>query len=81
MEGKVDLDSRFLDIRRYEKHLLVFWMYDLSLVCGGKSQFVAGMVPLRGPHSSAPLVTCKDRPNAGARETELKRKGGQVKWR
>jgi len=50
VEGRVDLDSRFLGIARYEGrgNLLIFWEYDLSLITGGNSQFVGGMVPFDG---------------------------------
>jgi hypothetical protein len=54
VEGRVDLDSRFLGISRYEgrSNLIVFWVYDLSLITGGRSQFVGGMVPFDGSSSA-----------------------------
>lgn len=48
VDGDIALDQRFSDIARYEKsgNLLIFWEYDLSLITGGKSQIVGGMIPL-----------------------------------
>ena len=63
VEGKVDLDSRFLGIAHYEGrgNLLIFWEYDLSLITGGNSRFVGGMVPFdgTGQTKSAMGITCK----------------------
>lgn len=61
--GEVDLDSRFLGVGRYEagKNLLIFWEYDLSLIQGGNSQFVGGMIPLdmESPRESGAKAGCK----------------------
>lgn len=63
VEGRVDLDSRFLGISRYEGrgNLLIFWEYDLSLIAGGNSHVVGGMVPFdaSGKAKSAAGIACK----------------------
>jgi hypothetical protein len=62
VDGRVDLESQFPDIPRYEKHvsLLIFWEYDVSLIAGGDSRFVGGMIPLGMPPGEDGLpITCK----------------------
>ena len=45
--GSVDLDTLVPNISRYDgqHNLLMFWVYDLSLLEGGKSRYVGGMFP------------------------------------
>ncbi|UJJ55724.1 hypothetical protein [Rhodanobacter thiooxydans] len=63
VEGRVDLDSRFVGIARYagRGNLLIFWEYDLSLIIGGNSQFVGGMVPFGGASQTKNVtgIACK----------------------
>ena len=58
VEGRVDLNSRFLGIARYEGrgNLLIFWEYDLSLITGGNPQFVGGMIPFDRPSQAENLT-------------------------
>lgn len=63
IHGRVDLDYRFsaLSDGSNRRNLVLFWVYDLSLISGGPSRFVGGMVPLvadGAPDVATPKGAC-----------------------
>lgn len=54
VEGRVDLSARFPKLSQYRKldDLVIFWVYDMSLIKGGHEQYVGGMVPVVGSSTS-----------------------------
>jgi hypothetical protein len=62
LQGRVDLSSRFPDLARYFARdgnfdgMVVFWEYDMSLIVGGNSRFVGGMIPVGSSNGSEKLA-------------------------
>ena len=46
VSGEIDLRARFLKLMQYKKFddLVLFWVYDMSLLEGGGSRYVGGML-------------------------------------
>ncbi|MFC5582167.1 hypothetical protein [Rhodanobacter terrae] len=47
VSGEINLTNIFPDLLRYKnyKDLVLFWVYDMSLLEGGRSNYVGGMLP------------------------------------
>ncbi|MGP1665329.1 MAG: hypothetical protein ACTS5I_05340 [Rhodanobacter sp.] len=59
VSGRINLSRRFPRLSRYREYngLVLFWVYDLSLIQGGADAYVGGMLPFVPSSSDAPSMS------------------------